>query len=114
MVQSHFWVARRPAIWGVYQSLRCQIPHVDVMVYGHLLRLAHSSFIVHMGSDGLFKTAKKNCVSLLGRRSASSSVLRPSTTRKTGRSSQGLDCDFFSLKGVLVRWAVIIKFMNEI
>ena len=75
----------------------------DAMVNDHPLRPGRSAFIVHVGSDMLFKTATQNYVSSPGRRSASSSKLRPAAAKKTGRSLQGLECIFFSFEGVLVR-----------
>jgi hypothetical protein len=78
-----------------------------------ILRSGRSAFIVHVGYDMLLKTATKNCVSSLGRRSASSSTLRPAAARKTGRRLQGLDCIFLFFPGCPCNKCAVITKVYE-
>jgi len=78
------------------------------MVNGHLLQPSRSTLTKHVGSDVLLKTATKKCVSSPGRKLASSCVLRLQAARKTGRSLQGLEYDFFFFRGCLCKERVVI------
>ena len=80
----------------------------DVMVNGHLLQPGRSVSTKHVRSDVLLKTANKNCVASPGRKSASICVLRLQAARKTGRSLQGLEYNFFFFQGCLCKERVVI------
>jgi hypothetical protein len=80
----------------------------DVMVNGHLLQPGRSASTKHVGSDVLLKTAINNYVSSPGRKSASSCVLRLQVARKTGRSLQGLEYNFFFFRECLCKERVVI------
>jgi hypothetical protein len=85
----------------------------DVMVNGHLLQPGHSASTNHVGSDVLLKTATKNYVSSPGRKSASSCVLLLQVARKTGRSLQGLEYNFFFFRGCLCKERAVITKIYE-
>ena len=80
----------------------------DAMADSH--QRGRSASTRHIGSDVLLKTASKNCVSSPVRRSASSCMLQPPVASKSGRSLQGLECNFFIFQGCLCKlWVVITK-----
>jgi hypothetical protein len=76
----------------------------EVMVMSHLfLQPGRSADTKQVGSDLLLKTASKNYAPSLGRRSASSDVLRSLAARRTGRTLQGQCCNFLYFRGCLCK-----------